>query len=121
MELGGITAQAGQQDFLQLLVTQLQNQDPLSPVEQDEMLAQLAQFSTLEQLETLNSSFEEMLQLNQLTEGSQLLGQTVRYQGPTDAEPLEGTVTAIRSNNGIELTVNDTSVVLSDVIELISA
>jgi len=43
--------------FMQLLVTQMQNQDPTDPMDNSEMTAQLAQFSSLEQLENLNSSF----------------------------------------------------------------
>ena len=44
----GVTAAATQTEFINLLVTQLQNQDPLEPVSQEEYLGQLAQFSTLE-------------------------------------------------------------------------
>ena len=47
----------GREAFLQLLVTQLQHQDPMSPMNPDEMLSQLATFSSLEQLTNLNSSF----------------------------------------------------------------
>jgi len=48
----------GRDAFLQLLVLELQNQDPLEPVNNSEMIAQLAQFSALEGMEKLNSSFE---------------------------------------------------------------
>lgn len=48
----------GRDAFLQLLVLELQNQDPLEPVDNAEMVAQLAQFSSLEQMEKLNGSFE---------------------------------------------------------------
>ena len=51
---GGMTM--GKQDFLKLLVTQLQNQDPLNPSDPTEFTAQLAQFSSLEQLFTVNES-----------------------------------------------------------------
>lgn len=46
--------------FLRLLVTQMQNQDPMSPMDNTEMIAQLAQFSSLEQMNNLNASFETM-------------------------------------------------------------
>lgn len=50
----------GQDAFLQLLVTQLKNQDPLQPQDNGEFLAQLAQFSTLEQLQQIGTSLDTM-------------------------------------------------------------
>ena len=50
----------GRDAFLQLLVLELQSQDPLEPVKNSEMVAQLAQFSSLEQMEALNGSFETL-------------------------------------------------------------
>ncbi len=44
--------------FLRLLVTQLQNQDPLNPMEDREFIAQMAQFSSLEQMQNLNKTLE---------------------------------------------------------------
>ena len=46
--------------FLQLLVTQMQHQDPLEPMDNSQMVSELAQFSSLEQMENLNSSFESL-------------------------------------------------------------
>lgn len=50
----------GKQDFLQLLVTQLKHQDPMAPSENQEFVAQLAQFSSLEGTQNINSSIEEL-------------------------------------------------------------
>lgn len=55
---GDLDDALGRDAFLQLLVTQMQNQDPLEPVDNSEMVAQLAQFSALEQMTNLNTSFE---------------------------------------------------------------
>ncbi len=51
----------GKEDFLNLLVTQLQYQDPLSPMDDKEFVAQLAQFSSLEQLTNLNTNMETLV------------------------------------------------------------
>lgn len=53
----------GQDAFMQLLVTQLQHQDPLKPKDDTEFIAQLAQFSSLEKLTTMNQNLEMMLVL----------------------------------------------------------
>ena len=49
----------GKEEFLRLLVTQLRYQDPLSPIDNTEFVAQLAQFSSLEQMQNMNSRFDE--------------------------------------------------------------
>jgi flagellar basal-body rod modification protein FlgD len=71
----------GRDAFLQLLVLQMRHQDPLSPVDNTDMLAQLAQFSALEQMHNLNESFSQLSgnvdQLNFITANS-LLGRQVR-------------------------------------------
>ncbi|WP_029689036.1 flagellar hook capping FlgD N-terminal domain-containing protein [Thermoanaerobacter sp. A7A] len=56
--------QLGKEDFLKLLVTQLKNQDPLSPMDDKEFIAQLAQFSTLEQMQNMNNSFNAIRAIN---------------------------------------------------------
>ena len=111
------TAADGQNQFLQLLVAQLQNQDPLSPLQQEDFLGQLAQFSTLEGVEKLNASFDSYFRLNELTQGSQLLGKEVRYQAGADV--LQGAVTAVQADGGqVTLTVDGTAVPLSEILEL---
>jgi flagellar basal-body rod modification protein FlgD len=74
------TAETGQADFLQLLTTQLRFQDPLEPVKQENFTQQLAQFATLEGIEKLNARFDDLLRLQQLTEGANLVGRLVIYQ-----------------------------------------
>ena len=58
--LGGRESRLGQDAFLKLLTTQLANQDPLQPQENGEFLAQLAQFSSLEKLTSIETSIKEL-------------------------------------------------------------
>ena len=70
----------GKEDFLTLLVAQLENQDPLDPQDNAEFIAQMAQFSSLEQQITTNENLESLLTSNQTIEqlsAFNLLGQTV--------------------------------------------
>ena len=87
----------GQKAFLKLMITQLENQDPLSPQENTEFIAQLAQFSSVESLDRLNTnfdSFSENFVANQALQASSLVGRSVTV--PSSSTLLEpgGVVTA---------------------------
>jgi flagellar basal-body rod modification protein FlgD len=69
----------GKDDFLKLLVTQLQNQDPMNPTDSTEFVAQLAQFSSLEQMSNVNDN----LKVVQLFEQSINNAQAVNFVGKT--------------------------------------
>ena len=76
----------GKEDFLTLLVAQLQNQDPLNPDDPTEFTAQLAQFSSLEQLFTLNESMDNLVASNASSDRLSTLatiGKEVAYHGDT--------------------------------------
>lgn len=96
--LGAATNELGKDSFLQLLVLQMQNQDPLEPTDNTEMIAQLAQFSALEQMNNLNDKFAEFSgnvdQLNFLT-ASGMIGRDVSGID-VDGELLEGTVDSVQ-------------------------
>ena len=77
--MASITSQMGQQQFLQLLIAQLKNQDPMDPVSQEDSIAQLAQFSTLEGIEQLNANFSSFMKLQQVSQGSNLVGKNVEW------------------------------------------
>ena len=81
----GSTDEAGSQDrFLKLLVTQLQNQDPLSPMDNAQLTSQLAQINTVSGIATLNTSVQALsgrfLQMQSL-QGAALIGKDVVVPG----------------------------------------
>lgn len=76
----------GQKAFLKLMITQLENQDPLSPQENSEFIAQLAQFSSVESLDRLNNNFDSFTSSfigNQALQASSLVGRTVTVPAET--------------------------------------
>ena len=80
----------GQSAFLELMITQLENQDPLSPQDNSEFVAQLAQFSSVESLDRLNNNFDSFTNSfveNQALQASSLVGRSVTV--PTDTTQLE--------------------------------
>lgn len=76
------TSSLGKDDFLKILMTQLQNQDPLNPMKDQDFIAQMATFSSLEQMTNLNSSLNSFIKFaeqNQFMQASSMIGKTVTY------------------------------------------
>lgn len=69
--------QLGKDDFLKLLITQLQNQDPTNPMEDTQFISQMAQFSSLEQMTNMSASFEKLSNYISGSEAVNALGKTV--------------------------------------------
>jgi len=90
----------GQDQFLQLLVAQLQNQDPLDPVAPDQFIAQLATLSSVQGIQALNVGFSEMLRMQQLSQGVDLVGKTVEYVPFEGGENVTGRVESLTAENG---------------------
>ena len=109
-----------QMNYMKLLVTQLQNQNPLEPMDNQDMSAQLAQFSQLEQLESMNSSFGKVLDSVQRSYASSLIGKEVSFTA-TAADGTQETLTgqvdevAIGSSGDISLVIGDYGVDLAEV------
>jgi len=84
-----------QMDYMKLLVTQLQNQNPLEPMNNQEMAAQLAQFSQLSQLESIsgkldktNTSFQQLLDSIQFQYANSLIGKKISFYTDQDGQPV---------------------------------
>src|SRR4030042_518013 len=78
----------GKEDFLQLLITQLKNQDPMAPEDPKDFVAQLAQFTSLEQqintntnLENLSKVFTTLKNADEMAQGVSMLGKSVKGVG----------------------------------------
>lgn len=114
-------ASASQDQFLQLLIAQVQNQDPLNPVSDTEFVSQLAQFSSLQSLQTLNANFSEQLKLQQLSQGSSLIGKQIEYTPIGSTTTSTGTVEKLNVANGvISLQVGTDSVSLDQLKTVLS-
>jgi flagellar basal-body rod modification protein FlgD len=87
-------------DYMKLLVTQMQNQNPLEPLNNDQMATQMAQFSQLQQLETMNSSFSKMLTNSDMSYASSLIGKYVAYVNKDDGQLMIGKVDSVVNENG---------------------
>ncbi|HWJ80380.1 MAG TPA: flagellar hook assembly protein FlgD [Niallia sp.] len=112
----------GKDDFLKILVTQLQNQDPTSPMEDKEFIAQMAQFSSLEQMQNLNTTMSNFITLQtqaNLISYGQFIGQEVNWNKiETDKSGAEtyvsgsGKVTSIAyKDDSVEFSLEDGTVV----------
>lgn len=88
----------GQDDFLKILLTQLTYQDPLKPMDNQQFIAQMAQFSALEQARQLNEKVDSLLSAQAATQSFGLLGKKVQFNGQTQSQ--EGTVSAVAFKDG---------------------
>ncbi|MGR3292746.1 MAG: flagellar hook capping FlgD N-terminal domain-containing protein [Candidatus Scalindua sp.] len=87
-------------EFLKLFVAQLKNQSPLDPLKGHEFIAQLAQFSSLEQLTSLNASFADTMKFQQLTGGSEFIGKKATYVDPVVGGTAEGVIEGVTTIGG---------------------
>ena len=80
-------SELGKDAFLQLLITQLQNQDPTNPMDDREFIAQMAQFSSLEQMQNMTKAMESLLvsqQQTQLMSYTTFVGKEVKWHEMTE-------------------------------------
>lgn len=102
-------------DFLFLLTQQLQYQDPMNPMDNSQMLAQEAQFATLEQMEALTSSFS---QFSNIYQANSLLGQNVEVN--VDGKKSSGVVEYVdfSDSKGASVSINGTMYPLDSITKV---
>jgi flagellar basal-body rod modification protein FlgD len=116
----------GKDEFFKMLLAQLKNQDPLNPQDGAEFSAQLAQFSSLEQLTNLNSaleaqgaSYSSLMNLQSVSMIGKEVEANIVDKETSESVTITGTVSAVQfKDNSIYLTVNDKEVPFVDVISV---
>ncbi|MFC4161862.1 flagellar hook assembly protein FlgD [Chitinimonas lacunae] len=88
----------GLEDLMKILLTQLTYQDPLKPMDNQEFVAQIAQFSALEANRQLNDKFDNLLSIQSSVQSIGLLGRQVDLAAPTGS--VNGQVTALTFKEG---------------------
>ena len=110
-------AEMGRDQFLKILLTQLQTQDPTSPVEDKEFIAQMAQFSSLEQMTNVATEFRR---LNQAMISGQALGVLGRnVELATDDGPVAGRVDAVSQGSNPTIRVDGREYRFDQIIRVI--
>ncbi len=107
-QTAGPTQDLDKDAFMKLLVAQMRNQNPMEPTSNDQFIAQLAQFSSLEQMQVVNENLVGLAVLqqsnalmSQLTDSSVLIGMTVEYEDPASGEVVSGQVFSVKIEEGI--------------------
>src|SRR5690625_5259322 len=78
------SSELGKDEFLKILMAQLQNQDPLNPLDDKDFIAQMATFSSLEQLMNMSESIDALVQnqlISPIVQYSHMIGKEVTYVG----------------------------------------
>lgn len=97
--VSSVSNSVNMQDFLTLLLTQLTQQDPLKPMDNTQFLAQLAQFTTLQQTSVMTSNMQQLLSTQVSNQSVTLLGKTVSFAANGTA-PQTGVVVGVSLQQG---------------------
>ena len=101
--------------FMELLLAELQHQNPMEPMDSSEMVSQMAQMNTVQQLQSMAESMKTLDKSNQFLTASSLIGKQVAYLN--EEVYGEGIVSAFSiDNDTVNLLINDQSVSLEDII-----
>ena len=114
----GLAASASQDMYMKLLIAQLKNQDPMDPMSNAEMVSQMADLTAVEGMNKLNATFGEVLRLQQLTSGTQLVGRDIEFVAGDQV--LQGTVDSVSTTgDAIRLSVGVHSINLDSILKIL--
>ena len=95
------------EDFIKMMITQLQNQDPMEPAKNQELLAQMSQIGQLQSANTLQESLKGMVAQNQIGAAAGLIGKNVQGLDSND-DPIAGIVTSVKvGSDGVSLELDN--------------
>lgn len=86
----GVSEDLGQEDFLKLMVEQMRNQNPLDPQDNGEFFSQIAQFQTLDVMNTISSAITALVEISGLSNASSLIGRSIVADVPQSPDPVTG-------------------------------
>ena len=108
----------GKEAFLNLLIAQIRYQNPLDPIKNENFIAQLAQFSSLEAIQEIKTAIESQSRTQQLASAAGLVGREIEILGP-DSKPLFGIVEAVEQlDDEVFLRVGQTLVRMDEVLSV---
>ncbi len=115
----------GKQDFLKLLMAQMQNQDPMKPMDDTQMIAQMAQFSALEATQALNATIQQNNNIQTIAQAGGLIGKYIQANQP-DGTTASGAVTGVNftTTDGVvtpTVLVNGSDVDYSTIVKVSSS
>jgi flagellar basal-body rod modification protein FlgD len=109
-------ASLGKDDFLKLLTTQLQHQDPMNPVDDKDFMGQMAQFSALEQTTNMAEALDKLSSSTQFSQGVGLLGRSVDWADDTAKTSGSGSVDGVSLVDGkVVASVDGQSIPVADI------
>jgi flagellar basal-body rod modification protein FlgD len=112
----------GKDDFLKILLVQLQNQDPLNPLEDKEFISQMANFSALEQMTNMSKMMEKFIESqneNSVLKYSEMIGKKVYWENEDGQQIVTGSgivKSVVKKNNEIILELENGKTVLGKLI-----
>lgn len=114
--------------FLELLVAQLKNQDPMEPLQNGDFIQQVSSFASLQETQLLNAKISDLISLQEIVAGqnafsqsASLVGKHVQYLDPDTGETLSGHVESVHLNEGgLLVRINGTDVPMSSITGILA-
>ena len=100
------------EDFINMMVTQLQNQDPMDPAKSDQLLSQMSEIGQLQSQQSLQTSLTTLVQQNNIGSASNLIGKTVDGLDSTSGSKITGKVQSVLVQSGNVVLKLDSGVTL---------